>query len=1420
MLPRTITCVLLMVVQTMLTTANLSARLQDASNDLEFHGYLEVSIELLLPGDKSRVPTDKLLAFDPSDVTLGTVPQIILCLTAADSVEKTALDHHDCLSANLKSKQVVQSSQNAQGMTSQLFEVLHFPLRSDNRDTHLVAITTLQFEVFNVNEVDYWADLPLMFPNDGALHRVELVSNGGVKGCRLFATLTLSCAPNQYGPRCAVTCLPPSPQLQCNPFTGDLECKGTWTGPNCDKNVFLVREEAVEFIKHRSKRANSWLRHEELFPGNIEQECEEERCSYEEAREAFENDALTQAYWRRYTDTNQCQPNPCNSTHTARCEDLVGDYSCHCLPGYHGKNCENEVNVCANQPCKNGATCLRHSPTSFSCNCPAGYRGSTCSVDIDECATANCGLHGTCVDGVNSFTCDCDPGYRGEVCDENIDDCASNPCINGGTCTDHVAFYSCNCSEQYNGVNCENRISPCVIDPCANGGICGVNPDYSFNCSCPTAYTGPLCQHGVGSPCASLPCQNGAICYVAKNNVTAILPSTYGSEQNFNCICPLGYEGRLCEREIPTCDLAKDPCPENATCISLKRQYLCACPAGYTGDACQVAKNDNDPELAKLACQHNPCQNKARCLSHENSTLCICRPGYNGTYCENEINYCSSGPCINDGICIPVPNGFFCNCAQGFNGTYCQNDINECSYRVEICQNGGTCNNTEGSFDCLCDPYHNGRFCQYDFDPCDATPCQNGGLCYHETFGYECTCINGFGGRDCLDIIDPCTDVTNPCMNQASCSIRSDDPSQANCSCTEGYFGRFCEHVWDYCVSSRGDDGSPVPRLNPLSLCGDHGYCFSKLTGYGCHCHKGYIGEKCDVEYQVPTVNCSSVNCLCPIDLVKEVERFDHNDSFLPCQFEHYSQGTCHRSTCLTNSCEGVAEKYYCDWASTCLRIYLNNEESITEDCSVIQVWLNHTKLPEETTTDEFCDKIRNMPFNSTYKRSTTIQCARVYVNDQNSSLAVSVDGIFSQRDAGLLAGDIFQRLQQELTNDSQPAPIAEDLPIMFSAIYAITFNRQLGHVQNEHDDGPRTSLGRREDADIAIYITIPLIIVFLIFCLLVFFCVTRRRRKSSLEITYVANTDENLGIIPGVEGAGTDTETPSNSESSSFSPKKVKNQENGIINPIFVNDKPVTSAAPPSPVYRAKSNTYVTIRPLDSPTFTKKSHVSPTKSVEESTIAFLVNGQGYSLADDTDGYEDMKGNTLPYDTILPPSDGDTPYAFAREFTPKTPILQKQRPKVVKSSHTRAGKRNSPTHAYVEIDLQRPPLKELDETLVVYEAAEELQSVQDSSGNGLQVEYDLARETTPLEKQKPLKKDINSSDAPDVADSGVDMSNSSSSDPSQSNAASDAGPRNENYQSPSSFFPDHDDLFFPHKSQELPGGGDVYSVPRKANPVD
>lgn len=50
--------------------------------------------------------------------------------------------------------------------------------------------------------------------------------------------------------------------------------------------VFINREHAHTVLE-RARRANSFL--EELKKGNLERECLEETCSYEEAREVFEN---------------------------------------------------------------------------------------------------------------------------------------------------------------------------------------------------------------------------------------------------------------------------------------------------------------------------------------------------------------------------------------------------------------------------------------------------------------------------------------------------------------------------------------------------------------------------------------------------------------------------------------------------------------------------------------------------------------------------------------------------------------------------------------------------------------------------------------------------------------------------------------------------------------------------------------------------------------------------------------------------------------------------------------------------------------------------------------------------------------------------------------------------------------------------
>ncbi|XP_072551662.1 transmembrane gamma-carboxyglutamic acid protein 4 [Salminus brasiliensis] len=72
-----------------------------------------------------------------------------------------------------------------------------------------------------------------------------------------------------------------------------------------DKNaVFVEEEEASKFLgRHLMFNRFDF----EMFtPGNLERECIEELCNYEEAREVFENIPDTDTFWKQYTqDHNQ-----------------------------------------------------------------------------------------------------------------------------------------------------------------------------------------------------------------------------------------------------------------------------------------------------------------------------------------------------------------------------------------------------------------------------------------------------------------------------------------------------------------------------------------------------------------------------------------------------------------------------------------------------------------------------------------------------------------------------------------------------------------------------------------------------------------------------------------------------------------------------------------------------------------------------------------------------------------------------------------------------------------------------------------------------------------------------------------------------------------------------------------------------------
>ncbi|XP_063169805.1 coagulation factor IX-like [Candoia aspera] len=150
--------------------------------------------------------------------------------------------------------------------------------------------------------------------------------------------------------------------------------------------VFINQEEASTVL-HRHRRFNTG-RLEEVLQGSLERECMEEVCSYEEAREVFENDEKTMAFWTVYIDGDQCESNPCKNG--GRCKDDTNDYVCWCPGGYEGKNCELDA-TCST---KNGGCkqfCKDDEAGKAVCSCVTGYKLKEDLKTCEPTVTFPCG---------------------------------------------------------------------------------------------------------------------------------------------------------------------------------------------------------------------------------------------------------------------------------------------------------------------------------------------------------------------------------------------------------------------------------------------------------------------------------------------------------------------------------------------------------------------------------------------------------------------------------------------------------------------------------------------------------------------------------------------------------------------------------------------------------------------------------------------------------------------------------------------------------------------------------------------------------------------------------------------------------------------------------------------------------------------
>ncbi|XP_059183965.1 coagulation factor VII [Centropristis striata] len=144
--------------------------------------------------------------------------------------------------------------------------------------------------------------------------------------------------------------------------------------------VTVSKPEASGFL-HRTRRANYLF--EELRRGDLERECMEEKCSYEEAKEIFALPQQLETFWKLYTAVDHCLSSPCKNG--ATCTRHVDTYACKCLPGFHGHNCDKARLTSNGCRFRNGGCehfCKDLLNRSHVCFCAPGYRlhqdGSSC----------------------------------------------------------------------------------------------------------------------------------------------------------------------------------------------------------------------------------------------------------------------------------------------------------------------------------------------------------------------------------------------------------------------------------------------------------------------------------------------------------------------------------------------------------------------------------------------------------------------------------------------------------------------------------------------------------------------------------------------------------------------------------------------------------------------------------------------------------------------------------------------------------------------------------------------------------------------------------------------------------------------------------------------------------------------------------
>ncbi|KAJ8319082.1 hypothetical protein KUTeg_004173 [Tegillarca granosa] len=483
------------------------------------------------------------------------------------------------------------------------------------------------------------------------------------------------------------------------------------------------------------------------------------------------------------------------------------------------------------------------------CNCLSGYTGKDCEINIDDCAQNPCFHGGKCTDLLNDYRCDCPPTYQGKNCETRISPCSLGLCQNGVCVDDYtqdVHLCLCNKGYYYTGRPNTNYGQFSLkrgtkVSPSTTGQIDAPQPIpkakdcFTYFKNNPQMQKGAKIIHNPSAGnCTLVPSSAGNFAEAADAAFNLYSYIVELHEDNFwtpwysmnAASSSTGYSDD--EKRTRLSDEVLNQCSDYEV------RYKCAVYDVYQGGTCQLMNN----------CASSPCKN-GFCQNDIGTFRCLCSgTGYEGSLCQHNIDDCKNNVCSNNSTCVDGVKSYTCSCKPGYTDQYCRTNIDECigvncnngncvdgididECASEPCMHNGTCEtNTVNAYSCKCPNGYTGKNCETIIDYCAVTRCTTGN-CIPLFGDFFCKCPLLTYGNTCQNTPDLCSDL-NVCLNKGQCKPQIGQ--QPTCQCNECYDGVNCENNIDDCANKNCVGGT----------------CIDMLNAYYCRCPVDKTGENCD----------------------------------------------------------------------------------------------------------------------------------------------------------------------------------------------------------------------------------------------------------------------------------------------------------------------------------------------------------------------------------------------------------------------------------------------------------------------------------------------------------------------------------------------------------------------------------------------